>query len=65
MGYKNVSINCRIHLSEGMNCELFFTNKTWLICKDKRFFVNESFKAPKKSNDKDWKIIVISPLEFI
>lgn len=47
MGYKNVSINCRIHLSEGMNCELFFTNKTWLICKDKRFFVNESFKAPK------------------
>ena len=41
MGYKNVCVNCRISLSEGTNYELF----------------NEKFKAPKKSNDKEWKII--------
>ena len=57
MGYKNVCTNCRISLSEGMNYELFDTNKTCPICKGKMYFVNEKFKAPKKSNDKEWKII--------
>ena len=57
MGYKNVCINCRISLSEGTNYELFNTNKTCPICKGKMYFVNEKFKAPKKSNDKEWKII--------
>lgn len=33
------------------------TNKTCPICKGKMYFVNEKFKAPKKSNDKEWKII--------
>lgn len=63
--YNNISINYRICLSEGMNYELFYTNKTYLICKGKMFFVNEKFKVPKKSNDKDWKITVISPSVFI
>ena len=57
MGYKNVCTNCRIALSEGTNYELFNTNKTCPICKGKMYFVNEKFKAPKKSNDKEWKII--------
>ena len=33
------------------------TNKTCPTCKSKMYFVNEKFKAPKKSNDKEWKII--------
>ncbi|MDU2207986.1 hypothetical protein, partial [Veillonella sp.] len=37
--------------------KLFNTNKTCPICKGKMYFVNEKFKAPKKSNDKEWKII--------
>ena len=53
MGYKNVCTNCRIALSEGTNYELFNTNKTCPICKGKMYFVNEKFKAPKKSNDKE------------
>ena len=57
MGYKNVCVNCRISLSEGTNYELFNTNKTCPTCKGKMYFVNEKFKAPKKSNDKEWKII--------
>ena len=57
MGYKNVCINCRISLSEGTNYELFNTNKTCPTCKGKMYFVNEKFKAPKKTNDKEWKII--------
>ena len=57
MGYKNVCVNCRISLSEGTNYELFNTNKTCPICNGKMYFVNEKFKAPKKSNDKEWKII--------
>ena len=57
MGYKNVCINCRISLSEGTNYELFNTNKTCPTCKSNMYFVNEKFKAPKKSNDKEWKII--------
>lgn len=57
MGYKNVCVNCRISLSEGTNYELFNTNKTCPTCKSKMYFVNEKFKAPKKSNDKEWKII--------
>ena len=57
MGYKNVCVNCRISLSEGTNYELFNANKTCPTCKSKMYFVNEKFKAPKKSNDKEWKII--------
>ena len=57
MGYKNVCVNCRISLSEGTNYELFNRNKTCPTCKGKMYFVNEKFKAPKKSNDKDSKII--------
>ena len=57
MGYKNVCTNCRISLSEGTNYELFNTNKTCPICNGKMYFVNEKFKAPKKSNDKEWTII--------
>ena len=57
MGYKNVCTTCRISLSEGTNYELFNTNKTCPICNGKMYFVNEKFKAPKKSNDKEWKII--------
>ena len=57
MGYKNVCTTCQISLSEGTNYELFNTNKTCPICNGKMYFVNEKFKAPKKSNDKEWKII--------
>ena len=32
-------------------------NKTCPTCKSKMYFVNEKFKAPKKSDDKEWKII--------
>ena len=53
MGYKNVCVNCRISLSEGTNYELFNRNKTCPTCKGKMYFVNEKFKAPKKSNDKE------------
>ena len=36
---------------------MFDTNKTCPTCKGKMYFVNEKFKAPKKSNNKEWKII--------
>lgn len=68
MGYKNVCLNCQISLSEGTNYELFNTNKTCPICKGKKYFVNEKFKALKKSNDKAWKIIeylLLSGYDFI
>ena len=57
MGYKNVCTNCRISLSEGTNYELFNTNKPCPTCKGKMYFVNEKFKTPKESNDKEWKLI--------
>ena len=64
MGYKNVCINCRLSLSEGTNYELFNTNKTCPTCKSKMYFVNEKFKASKKSNDKEWKIYRVFVVEL-
>ena len=57
MGYKNICTKCRISLSEGTNYELFNRYKTCLTCRGKMYYVNEKFEAPKKCNDKEWKLI--------
>ena len=37
--------------ARGTNYELFNKNKICSTCKDKMYFVNEKFKAPKITND--------------
>ena len=49
----------------GHKLQLFNTNKTCPTCKGKMYFVNEKFKAPKKSNDKEWKIIRVFVVEWL
>ena len=57
MGYKMYVSTAGSPCRRAQTTRLFNTNKTCPTCKGKMYFVNEKFKAPKKSNDKEWKII--------
>lgn len=55
MGYKNICIDCRLSFSEGNNLEKMNKNKSCPECGEIMTFVHQKFKAPKKSDDKQWK----------
>ena len=56
---KNICTKCRISLSRGAkNYESYLTDiKPALHAEGKMYYVNEKFEAPKKCNDKEWKLI--------
>lgn len=57
MGYKSVCINCRKAFSQGMDFTKFNLDKHCPDCGEPMVFLSQSFRPPKKTDDKKWKVV--------
>jgi predicted nucleic acid-binding Zn-ribbon protein len=56
MGYKKVCLNCKKAFSQGTNFEMI-NDSNCPDCGVKMFQVNQKFKPPRKSDDKQWLVV--------
>lgn len=56
MRYKKVCLNCKKAFSQGTNFEMLYDSNC-PDCGEKMFQVNQKFKPPRKSDDKQWFVV--------
>jgi len=56
MGYKNVCVSCRIVKNLGTDYHNFHESNC-TNCGENMIFIHHAFRAPKKTDDKAWKVV--------